>query len=114
MQSSEINLVTKQAIKSFEKRASAQYSLVKTILFGSRARNTHQSDSDIDVAVLIAGEPGQFVTTKLALDDIAYDVLLETGLRIQPFPIWMDEWNCPDRYSNPHLLKNIQREGIAL
>ena len=87
MHYSQIDPDTKDALKSFEKKVSTQYALVKTILFGSRARRTNQPDSDADVAVLIAGKPGRFIPTKLALDDIAYDVLLDTGLRIQPLPI---------------------------
>ena len=46
--------------------------------------------------------------------DLAYDVLLETGIRIQPLPIWEEEWEHPEAYSNPHLLPNIAREGIRL
>ncbi|RXM22358.1 nucleotidyltransferase [Citrobacter sp. AAK_AS5] len=48
------------------------------------------------------------------MDDIAYDVLLETGIRVQPLPVWEEEWAHPERYSNPRLLKNIAREGARL
>lgn len=84
------------------------------ILFGSRARNTHRADSDADVVVLLRGSPGKFIATKLAMDDLAYDVLLDTGIRIQPLPVWESEWNQPENYSNPWLLKNIANEGIRL
>jgi antitoxin ChpS len=60
------------------------------------------------------GHPGKFVDVKLAMADIAYDVLLETGIRIQPIPIWDEEWAHPESYSNPLLLRNIDREGIRL
>jgi antitoxin ChpS len=83
-------------------------------LYGSQARNTAHAGSDTDVAVLLAGAPGDFVATKLALDDVAYDVLLESGIRIQPLPIWEQEWTHPEQYSNPRLLHNIAREGVAL
>jgi polysaccharide export outer membrane protein len=69
---------------------------------------------DIDLAILMAEPSGDFFAIKLKMDDIAYDVLLETGIRIQPLPIWQDEWQYPDQYSNPYLIKNIQREGVAL
>ena len=46
--------------------------------------------------------------------DIAYDVLLETGIRVQPPPIWEEEWTHPDAYSDPRLLRNIDREGVRL
>lgn len=84
------------------------------MLYGSQARNTAHPGSDTDVAVLLTGEPGDFVSTKLALDDVAYDVLLESGIRIQPLPIWEQEWAHPELYSNPRLLHNIAREGILL
>lgn len=102
------------ATRAFIEKVASQYDLAGAILFGSRARNTHRSDSDADVAVLLRGHPGKFVMTKLAMDDLAYDVLLEMGIRIQPLPIWEEEWNHPETYSNPRLLHNIEREGIWL
>lgn len=52
--------------------------------------------------------------TKLEMADVAFDVLLETGIHISPLPIWQDEWEHPDTYSNPALLRYIDREGIRL
>ena len=46
--------------------------------------------------------------------DLAYDALLETGIRIQPLPIWEEERVHPETYSNPRLLHNIRREGVRL
>ena len=69
---------------------------------------------DADVAVLLRGQPGEFVPTKLAMVDLACDVLLETGIRIQPLPIWEEEWAHPETYSNPRLLQIIEREGVRL
>lgn len=84
------------------------------ILYGSRARGTHLPDSDADVAVLLQGDHQCFVTTKLAMSDTAFDVLLETGINISPLPIWLDEWEHPENFSNPELLRKIAREGIRL
>jgi predicted nucleotidyltransferase len=105
---------TLHAARAFAQKVETRYDMVEAILFGSRARNTHHPDSDADVAVLLHGQPGKFVTTKLEMADIAYDVLLDTGIRIQPLPIWEEEWKHPETYSNPHLLDNIDREGIRL
>lgn len=102
------------ALRSFVQKVSRRDDFAGAILFGSRARNTHHAESDADVAVILAGTPGEFVRTKLELDDLAYDVLLETGTRIQPLPVWQSEWEQPQNYSNPHLLENIAREGIRL
>lgn len=109
-----IDSQTLEATRLFAQRLAVDYKLAGLFLFGSRARNQHRSDSDADVAVLLRGEHGRFVATKLAMDDIAYDVLLETGIRIQPLPIWEDEWKRPETYSNPRLLQNIERDGIRL
>ena len=102
------------AARDFVSRVAARWPMNSALLFGSQARNTAHAGSDTDVAVLLTGEPGDFVATKLALDDVAYDVLLESGIRIQPFPIWEHEWAHPDLYSNPRLLHNIAREGVPL
>jgi predicted nucleotidyltransferase len=109
-----IDSATRTAIRAFIEKISLQYEMDRAILFGSRARMSHRSDSDVDVAVLLRGHSGKFVATKMAMADIAYDVLLETGLRIQPLPIWEEEWAHPESYSNPRLLQNIERDGILL
>lgn len=109
-----IDRTTETAAREFVARISRDYELLGVILYGSRARDDFRPDSDADLAVLLRGEPRQFVPTKLAMDDVAYDVLLDTGVRIQPMPIWEEEWAHPDAYSNPALLRNIEREGIRL
>ena len=110
----DIDTATEQAARAFIAKVAGQYDLAGAILFGSRARKSHRPDSDADIAVLLHGRPGKFISTKLAMADIAYDVLLETGVRIQPLPIWEDDWAHPEAYSNPGLLHNIEREGIRL
>jgi uncharacterized protein len=63
---------------------------------------------------LLRGERQRVLPTTLAMADVAYDVLLETGINIAPLPIWTDEWENPDTYSNPALLRNIARDGVRL
>jgi predicted nucleotidyltransferase len=110
----DIDADTKHAVRVFVAKVTSQYELLEVILFGSRARLSHQPDSDADIAVLLRGHRGQFLDTKLALADIAYEVLLETGVLIQPLPIWEDEWEHPAQYINPALLNNINRDGVRL
>lgn len=109
-----IDSATKNAAKAFMEKIARHYDVNKALLFGSRARNTYQSESDADIAILLRGNIGGFMATKFAMDDLVYDVLLETGIRIQPLPIWEDEWDRPENYSNPALLKNIRNEAIVL
>ena len=105
---------TAKAVRAFIEKVASQYDLAGAILFGSRARQSHRPDSDADVAVLLHGRRGSFLDTKLAMADIAYNVLLETGVLIQPLPVWEDEWAHPESYTHSALLQNIQREGVRL
>lgn len=109
-----IDADTRNATLAFMEAVGERYDVAGAILFGSRARKSHRPDSDADVAVLLHGTPGKFIATKLAMADLAYDVLLETGIRIQPLPVWEEEWNHPENYSNPRLLYNIERDDIRL
>ena len=109
-----IDATTQVAARAFLNKIFEKYDFSMAILFGSRARNEHHSESDMDIAILLKGMPGDFVETKLDMDDLAYEVLLDTGIRISPLPIWSEEWAHPENYSNPSLITNIQREGIRL
>ncbi|RJF94902.1 DNA polymerase III subunit beta [Oleomonas cavernae] len=105
---------TEAAVRRFLSLVAGRYEPAGAILYGSRARGTHRPDSDADVAVLLKGEHQRVLTTTLAMADVAYDVLLETGVNISPMPVWLDEWENPERFSNPALLRTIAREGIML
>jgi predicted nucleotidyltransferase len=105
---------TERAVRIFLAKVANQYDLAGAVLYGSRARRDYRPDSDTDIAVLLRGRRGRFLDTKLALADIAYDVLLETGILIQPLPVWEDEWEHPENHLNPALLRNIRREGVRL
>ena len=105
---------TQRAIHQFLALLAKHYDLAGAILYGSRARGTHRSDSDADLVVLLRGEHQRLLPITLAMADLAYDVLLDTGINIAPLPIWLDEWDHPGSYANPALLHNIAREGIRL
>lgn len=105
---------TEEAVRRFLALIANRYDMAGAIVYGSRARGTHRPDSDADVAVLLKGEHQRVLPTTLAMADVAYDVLLETGINISPLPVWLDEWEHPENYSNPALLHNIAREGVRL
>lgn len=109
-----LDAATQRAISLFTQRIANRYDMAGAILFGSRARQTHRPDSDADVVILLRGEHQRFLPTKLAMADVAFDVLLETGVNISPLPVWVDEWEHPETFSNPRLLKTIAREGVRL
>lgn len=102
------------AARDFSKRVSLSWPLRGALLFGSQARGGAHKESGADVAIILKGKSGHFIKTRMAMNDIAYDILLESGIRIQPLPIWEHEWAYPEEYSNPRLLENIAREGLPL
>ncbi len=110
----ELDAATRRATHLFVQRIARQYDVVGAILFGSRARQTHRLDSDADVVIILRGEHRRFLPTKLAMADVAFDVLLETEVNISPLPVWLDQWEHPETFSNPRLLINIAKEGIRL
>jgi predicted nucleotidyltransferase len=114
MNAAALSSSTLQATRAFAVRVAKAYPSQESILFGRRARGTEHEESDADVAVILKSPPGNFIKTKMAMNDIAYDILLDTGIRIQPLPVWEGEWAHPELYSNPHLLHNIAVEGITL
>ncbi len=114
MDANAIDPGTEDAVKRFLSRIADRYDMAGAVLYGSRARGTHRPDSDADVAVLLRGERQRLLPTTLAMADVAYDVLLETGINIAPLPIWTDEWENSETHSNPGLLRNIAREGVRL
>jgi antitoxin ChpS len=58
--------------------------------------------------------PGARADAAVAMAGIAFDVMLETGVLVDPIPLWEEEWNYPERFSNPALIANIRRDGVAL
>jgi predicted nucleotidyltransferase len=104
---------TEGAVRNFLGRIPPDIRLDRAILFGSRARGEHKSDSDADLA-LILHERGNDGRTLWRLVDLACAVFDETGIMIQPLPIAIDDWLHPDDFLRPGILKTIAREGIVM
>lgn len=105
---------TTRAVRAFAARIAREADVVDIVLFGSRARRSHHPESDADVAVLLRGKHGRRLDAALRFADIAFDVMLETGILIEAVPLWEDEWETPEIFANPALIANIQREGVRL
>ncbi len=105
---------TSHAARLFTRRLAGRFDVLDVILFGSRARRGHRPDSDADLAVLLRGGCGSRIDVSLQLADVAFDVMLETGILIEAIPFWEDEWAHPERFANPALIENIRREGVHL
>jgi predicted nucleotidyltransferase len=106
--------LTLDAARRFLDTVASRYPFRQAWLFGSRARGNARPDSDLDIALLLDGPREAFIAAKLALDDLAYDILLETGIHIQPLPLWQDDWDVPGTFPNPGLIAAIRREGVPL
>ena len=105
---------TERAARAFLKRIEGKYRFVDALLYGSRARGDHKSDSDADIAVVLPGARGDRYELAREFAGIEFDVLMETGIMVQGFPVWEDELARPETFSNPTLIHNILREGIRL
>ena len=103
----------RRVVAAFLSKLSA-YQVEQAILFGSRARGDQRPDSDLDLAIVLKGQRGDFIETKLDMAGFAFDVMMETGILVQPFPVWEDDLEHPERFLNPALIRNITLEGVRL
>jgi len=105
---------TIRATQAFMARLADRYPISHVILFGSRARLQHQPESDVDLAIVICGAPEPRTAIALEMADIAFTVLLETGILIEALPLWENELQSPEQFSNPALIRRIYEDGIWL
>ncbi len=68
-------------------------------------------DSDADVAVFLDRVPDP-IRKQMAMCDDAYDIWMETGIRIEPWAFEEASLTDLDRYRAAPLVKRIRREGI--
>jgi uncharacterized protein len=110
----DIDTTTQDAVRRFLGRISSRYDVDGAVLFGSRARGTFGPESDADLAVILRGTRKRVLPVSLDMADQAYEVLLQTAINLSPLPIWKEDWNEPDRHSNPELIRTIKAEGLRL
>lgn len=111
---SRLDPLTRKSIDLFLAGVRTRYPVVEAWLYGSRARGTAREDSDVDLALVIDGEMRLASSVAADMGHETSDVLTATGQYVSPLPIRLVDWRDPARHSNPFLLANIRREGIAL
>lgn len=109
-----VDAQTRRAVQPFLRHLDGRYPVREAILFGSRARQTHTDESDADLALVLDGDRGDRMKLTLDMADVAFDVLMETEVLIQPLPLWASEIEQPDTFSNPALIEAIRRDGLRI
>jgi uncharacterized protein len=111
---SAIDPITRNSVTQFLARISGDYHIAGAWLYGSRARGDAGAESDADLAVILEGPRGQTSAVAAEMAGAEFDIMIETGVLVSAFPIWIEDWNNPAGHANPYLIANIKREGIAL
>ena len=84
----------------------------KISLFGSRATGKSREDSDFDVFIMVDKRDRGLVDT---IYDIAYDIYMQSGLRVDISPVIMsDEFFNNRLLQERRIAKEILKEGISL
>ena len=92
----------------------------RLILFGSHARGDAREESDVDVALVLAGEApvedkaGVALRTMWSLVDAEDGVLQDLLIDMSSMVLWESELHNPDSHSNPWFVRNILAEGIEV
>jgi uncharacterized protein len=104
------------ALKGFSEATRKRYGpkLAGLHLFGSRARGDFKPLSDVDVAVILVREDSKTLDEQIALYDLAYDLLLETGAEIQPWLFDAHEWADPSHSATGDLVRSAKGDSRAL
>jgi len=113
-----IDPTIRPTLDAFHAVLSSRYGarLKAVYLFGSRARQDHRPDSDADLAVFVDSEGRarpDLLKDQIDLSGEAYDIWLDTGIRIQPWIFSAEALGHPEQDHNAHLLSSILSEGIA-
>lgn len=105
--------VVDRALRDFAHEVRRTYGgrLKGLYLFGSRARGDHTAESDADVAVVLADGDWRVWDEKMRLADIEYDIIVDTGVEPQGWPVSESEWRNPELHDNPPLVRAMRRDA---
>ena len=98
------------AAEEFARRLRARLGdeMVRAILYGSVARGEEHAESDVDVVVIVRDS-----RARAAVDDEAWELLLERGILVQPFIATPEEWHRIEARGS-RFAHDIRDEGEVL
>jgi UTP:GlnB (protein PII) uridylyltransferase len=106
-----VNTIEKMVVDRFKALLLGRVSLVKMVLFGSRARGDAGPCSDMDVVVILKGPLNEKI--KEEISEYAWQAGFEQGIVLVPVVFTQDEWeNGPERHSL--LIQAVEAEGVLL
>ena len=93
--------------------------ITRVILYGSRARGDYHDESDVDLAVVLAGyRPDSDGDIDLRLSRKLTDAILECRLRTQidvsPMLVWEGELTNPEATSDPGFYRDVLADGLEV
>jgi uncharacterized protein len=103
-----------RAAHVFMRMLGGRYAIRTVIAFGSRVRGDDTLESDLDLAIVLDGPPGDRFCVVQDMAGVAFDALLETGILVQALPVWAQEFDGQVLFTNPALIETIKSEGIVL
>jgi uncharacterized protein len=105
-----------RALELFAASVRAAYGdrLAGLFLFGSRARGDNEPFSDADVAVILIDQDLGLVRETRRLARLAHDVLIQTGVEVQAWPVSHVAWDDPVRQPESALVESMRRDAKAI
>ena len=109
-----------ESIQAFRRQLYALPELPRVsriLLYGSYARGDFGEESDVDLAVVFAGQPRDIEQRKrwfLALADPASAVLATTSVLISAVAIWENDLLQRNESSDRTFYRNVADEGIVV
>ena len=93
--------------------------ITKVLLYGSHARGDHRTDSDVDIAVVLAGsDPGNGVFFDIMMQLAAVRSRIMTGMEnpvyVEAFVVWENELRQPEKQRNPAFFRNVLADGVEI
>lgn len=105
---------TRHAAEVFVREARHHLAFEEAWLFGSRARQDHEPESDVDIAFIVREKPADRLRAAIPLIELSVDLFGEVRQVVSPIVIGRQEWEAPETAPNPDLIYNIRHEGIRV